>query len=74
VDVVDRLIACIKAKGSGAVIDIADVGQRESFDVIGKCSFCLSPPSLLANLSDGMRAGRHTGLMMIDWLSCVQAW
>lgn len=35
VAVVDRLIACIKAKGPGAVIDIADVAQRESFDVIG---------------------------------------
>ena len=31
----DRLIDCIKAKGPSALIDIADIAQRESFDVIG---------------------------------------
>ncbi len=30
-----QLIAAIKEKGPGAAVDMADVGQRESFDTIG---------------------------------------
>ena len=35
VNVVGRLIDGIKAKGSDAAIDVSDIAQRESFDVIG---------------------------------------
>jgi hypothetical protein len=35
VNVVGRLIDGIKAKGSEAAIDVSDIAQRESFDVIG---------------------------------------
>ena len=33
-----RLISGIRQKGPEALIDIADIAQRESFDVIGKVS------------------------------------
>ena len=36
VAIVGRLIAGIRQKGSDALINIADIAQRESFDVIGK--------------------------------------
>ncbi|CAL8464888.1 g4423 [Coccomyxa elongata] len=39
VDVVNRLVEGIKAKGSSAVVNFADIGQRESFDVIGNVGF-----------------------------------
>ena len=35
VAVVSRLVDGIKAKGSAAAIDVSDISQRESFDVIG---------------------------------------
>ena len=35
VAVVSRLVDGIKAKGSAAAIDVSDIAQRESFDVIG---------------------------------------
>lgn len=41
VSVVSRLIDGVKAKGSRAPIDISDIAQRESFDVIG-----MVPPSI----------------------------
>jgi hypothetical protein len=37
--VLQRLIQGIKSKGEGAAIDISDIAQRESFDVIGKVGF-----------------------------------
>lgn len=35
VNVVGRLLDGIKAKGPDAAIDVSDIAQRESFDVIG---------------------------------------
>jgi len=35
VNVVGRLIDGVKAKGSATAIDVSDIAQRESFDVIG---------------------------------------
>jgi len=35
VAIMQQLIAAIKEKGPGAAVDMADVGQRESFDTIG---------------------------------------
>ena len=35
VAVVSRLVEGIRAKGSAAAIDVSDISQRESFDVIG---------------------------------------
>ena len=35
VNVVARLIDGVKAKGSATAIDVSDIAQRESFDVIG---------------------------------------
>ena len=35
VAVVSRLVDGVKAKGSAAAIDVSDISQRESFDVIG---------------------------------------
>ncbi|KAK9835968.1 hypothetical protein WJX81_002349 [Elliptochloris bilobata] len=37
--VVDNLIACIKARGPSVPVDIANITQRESFDVIGRVGF-----------------------------------
>ncbi|CAK0787756.1 hypothetical protein CVIRNUC_010978 [Coccomyxa viridis] len=39
VNTVDRLISAIKQKGSEVAVNIADIAQRESFDVIGKVGF-----------------------------------
>ncbi|KAK9834011.1 hypothetical protein WJX81_002816 [Elliptochloris bilobata] len=39
VDIMQQLIAAIKEKGPGADIDMSDVGQRESFDTIGRVGF-----------------------------------
>jgi hypothetical protein len=35
VAIMQQLIAAIKEKGPGTAVDMADVGQRESFDTIG---------------------------------------
>ena len=37
-----RLISGIRQKGSNALINIADIAQRESFDVIGKVRVCFT--------------------------------
>ena len=42
--IVGRLISGIRQKGPGALVDLADIAQRESFDVIGKvCAFSHGP-------------------------------
>ena len=38
VSVVGRLIDGVKAEGPDSAIDISDIAQRESFDVIGMVS------------------------------------
>ena len=35
-----RLVEGVKAKGSAAAIDVSDIAQRESFDVIGMVGCC----------------------------------
>ena len=42
VAIVGRLIAGISQKGANALIDVADIAQRESFDVIGKVGALLN--------------------------------
>ncbi len=43
VNVVGRLIDAVKAEGPNNAIDISDIAQRESFDVIGMVSHTAGP-------------------------------
>ncbi len=46
VNVVGRLIDAVKAEGPDSAIDVSDIAQRESFDVIGMVSHTAGPWTL----------------------------
>ncbi len=64
VNVVGRLIDGVKAKGSATAIDVSDIAQRESFDVIGM----VKPPCwrTINMLSDCFRNLLHVACMPIQ--------
>ena len=50
VNVVGRLIDAVKVEGPDNAIDISDIAQRESFDVIGMVSHAACPKDVTSVL------------------------
>lgn len=64
-----QLIAAIKEKGPGAAVDMADVGQRESFDTIGaRARHPAQRPPLLATCAPTCRG------LCLCWQEACQCW